>query len=157
MKSASRRSAKRPMGNTALWVGALAALGGAAVATAVVLTSKSANAAPAPPPAPPGPPGPPGPPAPGPTPGDYYSTLDPASQYQVQQVLYAWLVGSYAQNPNVNPCPTVDTTSITSAATLADPNTFAAAVDCYQTAKNVGSVAGVMDVQTYDLLMLGHL
>src|SRR5208337_2215699 len=74
-KSASRKSttarrgprgaAGRPAGATAVWLGALAVAGVAAVGTAVYLTNRKSSAAPLPP-GPPSPPGPPGPPGPAP-------------------------------------------------------------------------------------------
>lgn len=77
---------------------------------------------------------------------DLYDTLSPTDQATVRTKLFAVVASA--------PCPTVDTTGITSAASLADAGTRALAVDCFQmTQPALKASGGVFDQATYSALV----
>jgi hypothetical protein len=78
---------------------------------------------------------------------DYYDSLSTDQQAAFRAALYAKI------SPAM--CPTVDVGGINAADTLTDAGTRGAAIDCYQTAHNVGAAAGVLDAQTYAAVMGG--
>jgi hypothetical protein len=76
---------------------------------------------------------------------DYYDQLSQADQGTFRATLFA-VVGQAA-------CPSVDMSGITNPNSLNDPANRAAAVDCAQTALQVGVSPGVLDQATYNAIM----
>jgi hypothetical protein len=77
---------------------------------------------------------------------DLYDTLSPSDQATVRSKLLAIV--------QTKPCPTVDTTALTSTDALNDPGNRALAVDCFQTTvKGFNGAAGVFDQATYSALV----
>ncbi len=77
---------------------------------------------------------------------DVYDTLSSADQSTVRTKLYAAVAAK--------PCPTVDTSGVTSPDTLADAGTRALAIDCFQQSQvGLNATPGVLDQATYSALV----
>jgi len=77
---------------------------------------------------------------------DIYSTLDADDQLAVRTKLFAVV--------QTKPCPTIDTSSITTADSLLDAGNLALAVDCFQQSQKLANSApGVLDQATYSALV----
>ena len=78
---------------------------------------------------------------------DLYASLSPTAQADVRTALFGFLANGAAQ------CPTIDVSGIKSPDDLNDAGNRALAVDCFQTVRNVGAAAGVLDQATYSALV----